>query len=132
MYPNWELCVSVIGRDERAVDILHNYGRRIKVKFLPETSGISDGLNHALSLAEGEYVALLGQNDIVSPDALYCAVRLLQSHPEADVIYSDEDKMDESGELYGVFLSPIGLLICFFQLCISEGSLSYGEVLLRK
>ena len=42
-------------------------------------------------------VALLDHDDELNPHALYWAVKLLQEHPEAGVIYSDEDKLELDG-----------------------------------
>ena len=50
--------------------------------------------NLALEAARGEFVALLDHDDELAPDALAEVVRHLNTHPDADVIYSDEDKLD--------------------------------------
>jgi len=45
-----------------------------------------------------------------SPLALYEVVKLLQDHPEADVIYSDEDKLEEAAAAPSLSSSLTGLL----------------------
>lgn len=102
VYPNWELCIC----DDKSTkphvrEILSSYerlDRRIKVEYAEENSGISGASNAALSLATGEYVALLDHDDEFTPDALFEVVRVLQEHPGADLIYSDEDLVDEDGK----------------------------------
>jgi len=42
-------------------------------------------------------VALLDHDDVLEPDALFHIVKLLQTHPDADLIYTDEDKLSENG-----------------------------------
>src|SRR6185437_3244948 len=39
----------------------------------------------------------LDHDDVIEPDALFQIVKLLQTHPDAELIYSDEDKLGEDG-----------------------------------
>ncbi|PIV84336.1 MAG: hypothetical protein COW51_00745, partial [Candidatus Moranbacteria bacterium CG17_big_fil_post_rev_8_21_14_2_50_44_12] len=57
---------------------------RIKISFGKENQHISGASNEALKLATGEFVALLDNDDELSPDALYENVKLLNEYPEAD------------------------------------------------
>ena len=101
VYPLWELRVCGGGSaGKRTREILGRYERldgRIKVAYQEEDAGVSGSLNAALSAAGGEFVALLDAEDELEPDALFEMVRLLQEHPEADLIYSDEDEIDAEG-----------------------------------
>lgn len=85
---------------------LRKEGSRIKVKFLPENKGISGNSNEALSLATGEYIGLLDHDDELSPDSLYEAVKYLQNNRDADMVYSDEDKIDMKGNRRDPFFKP--------------------------
>jgi glycosyltransferase involved in cell wall biosynthesis len=109
-YDNWELCLADGKSDEPCVQqILREYidrDGRIKVKFLAENKGISCNSNEALSLATGEYVALLDQDDELVPWALYEAVKLLNHDKSLDLIYSDEDKIDLHQKRYDPFFKP--------------------------
>src|SRR5207248_426884 len=51
----------------------------------------------AAELAAGEYVAVLDPGDVLAPHALYEVARLLEEDPDADVVYTDEDKLAERG-----------------------------------
>jgi GT2 family glycosyltransferase len=79
---------------------------RIKVIVSSGNSGISAATNQALRLATGEFIGLLDHDDELSPAALYEVVKLLQEHPEADVIYSDEDKLERDGRRSDPFFKP--------------------------
>jgi len=102
VYPNWELCICDDGSGEARVRrVLSSYGRldaRIKVRHAEQNGGISAASNAALSMAAGEFVALLDHDDELTPDALFEVVRLLQEQPDADLVYSDEDLLDEAGD----------------------------------
>jgi len=79
---------------------------RIKVNFLSENKGISGNSNEALSFATGEYIGLLDHDDELSPDAIYEVVKYLQINCDADMIYSDEDKIDLDGNRSNPFFKP--------------------------
>ena len=108
-YDNWEFCIADASTKDDVKECLQEYaGRdsRIEVKYLDKNLGIAANSNEALSLATGEYVALLDHDDELSPDALYEIVKLLQDHPDADMIYSDEDKLDVDGNRTLPFFKP--------------------------
>lgn len=100
-YGHWELCIA----DDRSNDpdvrkCLERWMKedaRIKVLFRKENGHICRASNSALELASGEFVALMDHDDLLTPDALYHMAKRLQLHPELDVLYSDEDKVDEQG-----------------------------------
>lgn len=100
-YHNWELCIADGASTKKHVKkILDNYVKkdsRIKVKYLSQNKGIAGNSNEALSLATGDYVALLDHDDLLAPFALFEVVKAINENPDADFIYSDEDKISEDG-----------------------------------
>jgi GT2 family glycosyltransferase len=100
-YPNWELCaVDDASPTDGPVRTLDEYAasdNRIKWVRRYENGHISAASNTALGIAGGEFVALLDQDDLLAPHALYEVVAELNKFPDADIIYSDEDKIDEYG-----------------------------------
>ncbi|HAA32543.1 MAG TPA: family 2 glycosyl transferase [Cyanobacteria bacterium UBA8553] len=110
VYPYWELCIADDASTQPHVrTILEEYrvrDNRIKVVFRTENGHISLASNSAIELAEGEFLALLDHDDLLTPDALYEVALLLNRHPEADMIYSDEDKIDDNNQLREPFFKP--------------------------
>src|SRR5881392_3895639 len=104
-YENWELILIDDGSsDTRVRGLLENLGQRdarIQTGF-QDHGGISSALNTALARARGGWIALLDHDDLLEPDALFRAIDLLQNDREADVIYSDEDKIVD-----GKFAAPL-------------------------
>jgi O-antigen biosynthesis protein len=100
-YENWELLLIDDGSSDpelfRALPLLAARDRRIILKNLGKHEGISAASNQGLALACGEWVTFLDHDDVIEPDALFQVVKLLQTHPDADLIYSDEDKLGEDG-----------------------------------
>ncbi len=110
VYPNWELCLADDCSTKPYVkSVLEEYAQqdqRIKVTFRRENGHICHTSNSALELATGEYIALLDHDDLLAPHALAKVVQLLNEHPEADFVYSDEDKIDEHNIHKDPFFKP--------------------------
>ena len=102
VYEKWELCIADDASSKphikKVLKRWQNYDERVTVKFLETNLGISGASNEALSLATGLYAALMDHDDELSRDSLYEVVRLLNEHPEADIIYTDEDKLTVNGQ----------------------------------
>ncbi len=100
-YAQWELCIADgASADPRLKATLESYARaepRILIRFLPANEGIAGNTNTALALATGAFVTFLDHDDLLAPFALYEIVRSINQCPEADFLYSDEDKIDELG-----------------------------------
>ena len=90
----------------RGVLRLYSNDPRVRLVTLDQSQHVSAASNAALSLATGEYVALLDHDDELAPEALAEVVRYLNAHPDADVIYSDEDKLDETGVRCDPYFKP--------------------------
>lgn len=101
LYEDWELCIADDRSTNPAVaDLIQAYVRadeRIRAHFRERNGHISAASNSALAMARGEYVALLDQDDTIPAHALYMVAEAVNDHPDADIIYSDEDKIDENG-----------------------------------
>lgn len=110
VYDNWELCIADGASEKKHIKkVMREYAdkdSRIKIKFLSANKGISGNSNEALSMASGEFILLLDHDDELSPFALFEIVKLLNDRPDLDFIYSDEDKIDESGLRKDPFFKP--------------------------
>lgn len=102
VYPKWELCIADDASTNPAVRALLAARAaddpRIKVVFRETNGHISAASNSALDLVEGSHVALLDHDDELAPTALYWVAETLRASPDAALVYSDEDKVDEQGE----------------------------------
>ncbi len=105
LYPNWELCVADdASRNPDIWAMLKKFAardRRVKIVHRPQNGNISAASNSALALVTGAYTALLDHDDVLAPHALYMVAVELSQYPDADLIYSDEDKIDAAGNRYG-------------------------------
>jgi O-antigen biosynthesis protein len=100
-YETWELLLIDDGSSAAdlvdALPALAARDRRIVLDRAGKNEGISAASNRALAHARGEWVTFLDHDDVLERDALFQIVKLLQTHPDADLIYSDEDKLTEDG-----------------------------------
>lgn len=110
VYQDWELCIaddsSTRPHVRRVLDAAASSDPRIKVTFREVNGHISAASNSALQMATGDYIALLDHDDELTPHALYMLAEEIAQHPDADVIYSDEDKIDGGSERYEPYFKP--------------------------
>jgi GT2 family glycosyltransferase len=109
IYPHWELCICDDASSVPAtIETLREYegDPKIRIRYAAVNGGISIASNAAIEQATGEFVALLDHDDELPPDALAEVVRYLNAHREADVLYSDEDKLDLTGARCDPYFKP--------------------------
>jgi len=104
LYPHWELCIADDASTKKeVVELLKAYEKRdprIKIVYRTENGHISAASNSALGLATGAWVALLDHDDELAEHALYCVAQEINDHSEAQLIYTDEDKISVDGKRF--------------------------------
>jgi GT2 family glycosyltransferase len=100
-YDNWELCLADdCSTNPEVKEVIEEYrakDSRIKVVYREKSGHISAASNSALAVATGDYVAFLDHDDELTLDALYLVALEINKHPDAQLIYSDEDKKTAHG-----------------------------------
>ncbi|WP_027086112.1 glycosyltransferase [Cohnella panacarvi] len=100
-YSEWELCiVDDASTDPSVREAIRRWSRtdgRIRASFSENNEHISVATNKAVAMASGEFLAFLDQDDVLTPDALGEVAAYANAHPDADIIYSDDDKLDTAG-----------------------------------
>jgi len=110
IYTNWELCIADDASTNKDVrPILERFAEkdvRIKVFYREKNGHISAASNSALYLATGEYIALLDHDDLLPEHSLFWFADTINNHPDAQLLYSDEDKIDKTGRRYEPYFKP--------------------------
>ncbi|WP_349946287.1 glycosyltransferase [Lacrimispora sp. BS-2] len=110
-YGNWEVCIADGSPKGEGVErVLKRYAikdERIRYVILGENKGIAGNTNAAMEMATGDFIVLADHDDTLAPDALFECVKAINSDPEIDVVYTDEDKLDiDGGELFEPHFKP--------------------------
>ncbi len=105
---DWQLVLAADGPQPREVnailDALHD--PRIIIERCPQQGGISAATNAALEEATGQFVAFLDNDDVLSPRAVQAVEQAIAIADDVDFVYSDEDKLDQSGRRVDPFHKP--------------------------
>lgn len=112
-YKNWEVCVangSPKGEGRTVEKVMKQYREkdaRFRYCNIGENLGISGNTNAAIEMADGDYIVLADHDDTLPEHALYEVAAAINDHPQSDVIYSDEDKLDmDGGALFDPHFKP--------------------------
>jgi O-antigen biosynthesis protein len=111
LYPHWELCIALdracSAETRRVAEDVAAGDRRIRVVAVDDgvdptvlDSGLhrNDGQKEkVLGQTRGEYIALLGPDDLLPEHALYCLAAEISAHPDVGMLYTDEDRIDDAG-----------------------------------
>lgn len=110
LYSHWELCIaddsSSMPHIRAVLEEYQNLDDRIKVMLRDYNGHLSAASNSALELASGEFIAFLDHDDELSVHALYMFAVAINENPELDLIYSDEDKINEKNYRYDPYFKP--------------------------
>lgn len=109
-FGDWELCLVDDGSSDAEVRAalrrLAASDARVRLHERPDSGGIVAASNDALGMAGGEFVVLLDHDDHLELTALERVDRALRDDPEIDYLYTDEDKIDDTGTVYDTFHKP--------------------------
>jgi GT2 family glycosyltransferase len=111
-YVNWQLCLvdDASKRYRKEIQqLLERYAlddSRIVYRLRKKNGHICLTTNDCIQLAKGEFFALLDHDDLLTPDALYEVALALNHNDKLDILYSDEDKVDEWGVLSNPYYKP--------------------------
>jgi len=103
-YPYWELCIADDASTQPGVrEIIEKHAqadKRIKVIYRQVNGHISAASNSAIALASGDFFVLFDHDDTLHPLALFLVVKVINDHPDVEIIYSDEDKLTSAGKRF--------------------------------
>ena len=110
LYPHWELCIADDASSNPAVRAMLEQHRsedsRIKIVYREQNGHIAASTNSALTLASGEFVALFDHDDLLAEHALFWIAEAINRHPDAGLLYSDEDKIDAGNRRFDPNFKP--------------------------
>ncbi len=107
-FARWELVVVRVGADPATSEVLGSLRRADRRARAVEAAAgeLTDTINGVIAAAQGEFVVLVGASDELAPEALETVAEAAAQSPEADVVYTDEDRIDPAGERFAPRLKP--------------------------
>lgn len=97
---DWEYIICDDGSTDGSYEKLLSYAKedsRIIILKNPQNAGLEKALNNCLSIAKGEYIARMDDDDYSHPDRLEKEFDFLEKHPEYDIVATGRNMVDESG-----------------------------------
>lgn len=109
-YSNWEWIVVDDGSADtdgkKYVEELASNDSRIKIFCLEKNSGISIATNKGCERASGGWYVFFDQDDLLHKQALFFLAEKIASDSNLQIIYTDEDKVDENGKHFDPYFKP--------------------------
>lgn len=110
VYDQWEvIIVDDHSQNEELTKCIRSFeenDERIHAFEMEKNSHISRTSNYAVSKCSGEYLAFLDHDDLLSVNALFEVAKAINSNEAAEVLYSDDDKIDVHGHRYDPQFKP--------------------------
>lgn len=110
LYSNWELLIHASPQDELLVSSLvqkHSQNnQQIKLINTGSDRSLAENLFTLFNHSSGEYVCLIDQGTILRVHTLYLVANEINKIEQADVIYGDEDLIDEKENRHDPFFKP--------------------------
>lgn len=106
-YMDWELIIVDDFSTDESISVISAYkDERIKIIKNEKNRGIADTRNKALSLAKGEYIAVLDADDI-SPNYRFAhETNFLDYNPNISVVYGGCQEIDADDNYGKLYISP--------------------------
>jgi len=104
-YSKWDIHIVHDSKlSPKSILDLLNFNVRKKIKFA-ESENIAFGIKRAMQHVEGDYIVLLRGKDLITRDALFESCDRI-NNIESDLIFSDEEIIDEKIESYNPYYKP--------------------------
>lgn len=107
-YRHWQLVLADVSTDAHVAPICRRFSlldERLTV-ITAENAGIAVNTALAAGQATGEWLVFLDHDDELAPHALAAVAQAIEDCPDADFVYSDEDKLDDDGQRVDPLFKP--------------------------
>lgn len=99
-YEDWELIIVDDGSTDNTADVVRRFASSLTYIY-QSNRGCPAALNRAFKMSKGQYISILGSDDLLLPRALEILSHFLDANPSIDIVYSDGYVCDEQGNNIG-------------------------------
>lgn len=144
-YANLELIIVDDCSSDASTQIVERYLADGRITFVrnPHNVGVAASRNRALTLAKGELITFLDQDDVWLPHKLEMQVRAVQAHPEVGLMHADYARIDPESVLLPAYQAlpaerfdnpdaPIDIRDVFAEIFISNNIQPLTSMIQRK
>lgn len=100
-FSDWELIMCDDGSRDNTLEVARQYMQqdpRIRVIRNPANLGLNKTLNNCLAEAHGQFIARMDGDDLCDPTRLEKEMKVLQEHPEYDIVSTEMGMFDADGQ----------------------------------
>lgn len=102
-YPNIEYIIVDGGSTDSSAEIIKRHEDKLAWWVSEKDKGQTDAINKGFNRARGEILAWLNSDDTYNAGAISAAVKYLNENPDAAMVYSDCNYINEDGNIIGKF-----------------------------
>ncbi len=102
-YQRIEYIIMDGGSTDGSVDVIKKYESKLAGWVSEKDKGQTDAINKGFNRATGDILAWLNSDDTYNAGAVSSAVKYLTENPDAALVYSDCNYIDETGRVIGKF-----------------------------
>lgn len=105
-YKDWEIIFWDDASTDGSADIAKNYDERLRYYTGTKALSLGQARNWAIEKSQGEYIAILDQDDKWMPDKLELQIPLFERNPAVGLVFSDAvDFYQDTGRSISHFLN---------------------------
>jgi glycosyltransferase involved in cell wall biosynthesis len=101
-YDNLEYFVVDGGSTDGSKAIIEKYASRIDWWVSETDMGQAEAINKGFARATGDYIAWLNSDDLYQPGAIEAAVKTLEEHPDASMVFGNVLSIDTNGNPFNL------------------------------
>jgi glycosyltransferase involved in cell wall biosynthesis len=95
---DYEICISDNGSIDGTCQVVKKYEEKLKIKYKKQINnrGMANNILDVVDMASGEFVWIVGDDDLVMPYALEEMLQIIINNPQIDFIYANSLILDKS------------------------------------